>query len=369
MKLQAVFQAIPNLEKGDAVGEYALLAHKIYGEMGLRAFIAAGRATTRPADGLLGLDSLRTPPAGTMVVYHHSTGDDMADVFVASDAAVKVVHYHNVTPPELLGGAAAAAARSFRGQQQLGALAAAAHAGIAASRFSEADLLAHGMTVTERIPYAVSEGRRRLLDDAAKKRSGRAAGGTLLYAGRMAPHKGVEDLVAVRSILAAGGGGPWALRLAGPCPPEDHYGARLLELTTAERAAGKVIMAGKVDDAGLAEQFALSDVYLSMSRHEGFCVPLAEAMFAEIPTVARSAGAVAETLDGAGLCIEDDDPAVFAEAVARVCADAVLAEAMRGRQRHVREAYTEARLALRLRDFVARMEEGRPGGGGATRVA
>jgi len=64
---------------------------------------------------------------------------------------------------------------------------------------------------------------------------------------------------------------------------------------------------------------------VTASSHEGFCVPLVEAMAFGVPVVARACGAIPETLDGAGLAVPGDaGPLLFAEAVHEVLTNGTL---------------------------------------------
>jgi glycosyltransferase involved in cell wall biosynthesis len=56
-----------------------------------------------------------------------------------------------------------------------------------------------------------------------------------------------------------------------------------------------------------------------LSEHEGFCVPVLEAMELGVPVVAYASSALPETLGEAGVLLEDKDPLVVAEAVDKVC--------------------------------------------------
>jgi glycosyltransferase involved in cell wall biosynthesis len=101
----------------------------------------------------------------------------------------------------------------------------------------------------------------------------------------------------------------------------------------AERLApGAVTFTGGVSTAELVAYYRRADVFLCMSEHEGFGVPLVEAMRMRLPVVAYDAGAVAETLDGAGVLVGTRDPRVVAEVVARVAADPALAAELCRRQ-------------------------------------
>ena len=96
-----------------------------------------------------------------------------------------------------------------------------------------------------------------------------------------------------------------------------------------------MVVAGSVSDAELVGWYSAADVFVSLSEHEGFCVPLVEAMGFGVPVVAFGAAAVPETVGGAGLVLGEKSAGVVAEAVVRVVSDRVVREGLvaRGRVR------------------------------------
>jgi glycosyltransferase involved in cell wall biosynthesis len=85
-----------------------------------------------------------------------------------------------------------------------------------------------------------------------------------------------------------------------------------------------VRMVGSVSAAVLAAHYRTADVFVCLSDHEGFCVPLLEAMHHRLPIVAFAATAVPETLGNGGLCLPDKEPAAVAHAVSRVLTEDAL---------------------------------------------
>ena len=115
-----------------------------------------------------------------------------------------------------------------------------------------------------------------------------------------------------------------------------------------------VNLAGSVTGAELEAYYRAADVFVIASDHEGFCVPLGEAMGHGVPIVAYGVAAVPETVAGAGLVLPDKSPVAFAAAVGRVTSDpelhSVLARAGRARA-------AEFDLDASTRRFVALVEE------------
>ncbi len=141
----------------------------------------------------------------------------------------------------------------------------------------------------------------------------------LLFVGRLVPSKGQHQLVkalwAYRRLYD-----PKArLHLVGSTPSRTYLNAlrsyiQDLGLTEAVR------ISGEVSDNALAAHYAEADIFLSLSVHEGFGVPLVEAMKAGLPVVALAEGAVSGTVAQAGLLINRTEPSYVAGVVAHLVA-------------------------------------------------
>jgi glycosyltransferase involved in cell wall biosynthesis len=105
---------------------------------------------------------------------------------------------------------------------------------------------------------------------------------------------------------------------------DDAYGRTLRRFVHALDLDAAVEIAGGVSASGLAAAYARADVFVVCSEHEGFCVPLLEAMHFEIPIVAFAAAAVPETLGDAGLLLSVKDPCTVAAAASRALTDEAL---------------------------------------------
>ena len=127
------------------------------------------------------------------------------------------------------------------------------------------------------------------------------------------------------------------------------YWSALERFVAAAGLAGAVDLAGSVSPGVLAARYRVADAFVCLSEHEGFCVPLLEAMHHEVPIVAHGSAAVPETLGRAGLVLDDRSPATVATAVHRVVGDeglrATLAAAGRRRLADFALPATSARLA------------------------
>ncbi len=321
----AVHQFVPALIARDATGSHTLLLRQALRDAGWRSEIFAEATHDELLGETLPIDAYRGLAApGDVLVYQFSTSSAVAD-FLAERPEPLVLDYHNVTRPALYGGwDPVSGARSAAALEQLGRLAPRAALGLADSAYNVADLLEAGCPRTAVVPVLVDLDRLVAAPDprvAARLAAGKAEGGSdWLFVGRLVPSKAQHDLVkavwAYRRLYD-----PLArLHLVGPTP-SGRYLASLRGFVADLGLAGAVRIWGEVSDAALAAHFGAADAYVSLSVHEGFGVPLLEAMRASVPVVALAAGAVEGTLGGAGLVLERTEPAYVAAAVQRVLCD------------------------------------------------
>jgi glycosyltransferase involved in cell wall biosynthesis len=209
------------------------------------------------------------------------------------------------------------------GRRQLRELAPRAQLGFADSAYNAAELDALGYERTSVVPILFDRNDLHVDVDAATRdrleRERIDGSSTWLFVGQVAPHKAQHDVVKALAMYRRLFDPRARLRLVGfPLSKAyveavEHYAADL-------GLSGAVEIAGSVPDAVLGAYFAASDVYVCLSEHEGFCVPLLEAMHHSLPVVAYAAGAVPETLGSGGLLLSRKDPLTVATAVARVMA-------------------------------------------------
>ena len=334
------------LVPADAVGNCALLMHETVRDLGHESFLYApirGGGFAKSARPLAQLAS--RAGEGDVFVYHHSTGSDAADVFLGGGDVRRVLVYHNITPPMLLDRGGQSFAASARGLAQLPALVRAAEMSIVFSDFSAQDLRhAGGATSIKVIPMPLSDAWCNTLQATATKRNKREALAgeqiRLLHVGRVVPSKRLEIAVRAAEWLARDeGNSPVTLTLVGDRSADSDYVEQLMAYAR-DHPSVRLRLPGLLSPEALAEEFSTADVYLCPSAHEGFCVPLVECMFAELPVVAAASGAIPETLAESGIVLQDHAPEQFTEAASRLLDDGTLREKLRTIQRQVRARYT-----------------------------
>ena len=339
-------QWVPAAHRGDAVGDSARRVRDMLRRRGHRADLFA----------LTVDDDLReevrpfTDPAartGDVTVLHFAVPSPMTEAF-ASLSGRRVLQYHNVTPARFF---AAYEPGLFRvaavGRRELASLVDCVDLALGDSEFNRSELDALGFAPTGVLPIAVDTARitnaprQPVLDEVLG--DGLA---NILFVGRIAPNKRIEDHIRLAEHYKRYVDSHYRFIFVGRSDVVPRYHAAVRALIAAYRMPrDRFLFAGPVPEDELASYYRHADAYVSLSEHEGFCVPLLEAMAADVPVLAYAAGAVPETLGGAGIAFAPKDLEYAAELLGRLVYDGDLRAAVVAGQRR------------RLRDFEpARME-------------
>ena len=221
--------------------------------------------------------------------------------------------------------------------------------------FNAAELRECGFNEPMVLPIAVDPARWNVPPDAGLMEQLGDGRTNILFVGRIAPNKKQDDLIhAFQRFLVAD---PSArLILVGPAEQGDPYAAHLRGIIESNGLAESVTIAGSIHDSQLAAYYRTAHLFWSMSEHEGFCVPLVEAMWFDIPIVAYRNTAVPETLGDAGLiftCKSDLDQ--LAALSWLVIIDADLRQKLIKAQRRRRTNYLPERTARVLRSIATQL--------------
>jgi glycosyltransferase involved in cell wall biosynthesis len=318
-------QVVGALHPGDAVGREALAIRSHLRGAGYESDIFAGFVDPRlGAEGRALRDAPAADAGDVAWIHHFSPGSPAGRVALQARGPLAVV-YHNVTPARFFVGWSDESARlAARADAELRELAPRASIGLAKSTFSRRDLEAAGFGATAIMPFVHEPGPpparsavfERLYAD------GRT---NVLAVGRLAPNKRIEDVLRAFALLQRAV--PRSRLLLVGDDGLRAYADSLRDLARSLRLRD-VAFCGRVDEDELQSAYALADVLVSLSEHEGYGVPLVEAILARVPVVAYDAGAVAETLAGSGVLLRDKSPGVVAAVVERILVDEPLRAAV-----------------------------------------
>ncbi len=326
-------QFTPTFEPG-AVGAHTLAVRDVLRAAGHTSEIFASEIDDAWADRAAYLLRDARGTHADVIMYQMAIGSVVADAVLARAEPI-VVNHHNLTPMRYIAGWQPVAAHGVAwGRGQLRELAARAVLGIADSGYNEADLIESGFTRTTVVPILLDLASLDVEPAAAPARTGAV---TWLFVGRLAPNKAQHDIVKAFAAYRRFHNADARLHLVGG-GREDSYARTLERFIHALGLDDAVTLTGGVSPAELAAHYRAADVFVVCSEHEGFCVPLLEAMHHRVPIVAYATTAVPETLGDAGLLLDVKDPCTVAAAVEHVVSDTALrAQLIEAGARRVRD--------------------------------
>ncbi|MEM8706712.1 MAG: glycosyltransferase family 4 protein [Actinomycetota bacterium] len=328
------------LSPRDAVGFHTLAVDDLLREMGHRTTLYAQSIHPELTDRARHFRDQPDDPVPDVLLYQASTGSPVADHLLGRPEPL-VLDYHNLTPAEAFDPwEPHIGAELDAGRRQLVRLARRAVAAVADSRFNADELVALGLDAVRVAPVLFDP------PDPPQRIADPDRPPTVLFVGRLAPNKRQQDLIAAVADLRHRQ--PDArLVLIGASSSARYEEA--LRAFAAEVAPGGVDFAGSIPYADLVASYGTADVFVCLSDHEGFCVPVIEAMGAGLPVIAKATAVLPETVGDAGLLLTDPGPNDVATAIEQVLDDADLRAAMaeQGRRRAASFAPERTRAIMR----------------------
>ncbi len=306
-----------SVDSGDAITGEMLALRSVLRGMGYASDVYAERVG-RGCEGEVRRLSEYAPARRQLLLWHFSIGVDCFERIATARHDIAVV-YHNITPERFI----TEPLSNFYlhlGRQQLRELRDVCVGAIADSNYNRRELLAAGFRRADVLPVW-ADGRTFRPATVGASTVGASVVGAKrrsadwLFVGRMIPSKGQVDLVKAFACYQRTYDPACRLVLVGNTTYHEYVDAVFREIE-AQGVTGRVEVLGKVAERELLEVMWSSGVYVSLSEHEGFGVPLLEAMAAGLAVVAVGSAAVAETMGDAGIVVESGDPRIVADAVA-----------------------------------------------------
>lgn len=348
-----VVQLLPTMSFGDAIGNDTIALRGAIEEMGYATEIYADNIDKRlPADTAKKADKLRDLKKDDIVIYHKSTGTDMTFRFGELDCR-KIMIYHNITPPDFFRPYSIAAANlTEQGYEGLKFLRDKTEYCLADSAYNRSELVKMGYNCPIDVrPILIRfEDYRQAPDDKTvrKYKDGRK---NLVFVGRIAPNKRQEDVI--RTFYCYKRLEPGArLILVGSDSGMENYRERLQKYANALGIGDDVIFTGHISFREILAYYHAADAFVCMSAHEGFCVPLVEAMFFDVPVFACDTSAISDTLGGSGVLLDDSDPVLAAAMIHRVLGDEKLRASIIEGQRRRLEDFSYERVKKTFTDLL-----------------
>ncbi len=360
-----IIQIISTISYGDAVSNDAKAICKVIAEMGYKTGIYAEHIGKGVSDkythNISDIDSLHLTDED-VVIFNHSTGTKLCYI-LDSIPGRKLMIYHNITPPKFFRGFS----EHLEGDTEYG-YRGTRHAArsieqvMAISKYNADSLVELGYTckITVRpilIPFnkynteADNSVIAKYTDDGYVN---------ILFVGRIAPNKKHEDIVRAFAHYKKYVNPKSRLIFVGNDRGIEKYGECIRKYVNALQI-DDVVFTGHISFSEVLSYYKIAHVFLCMSEHEGFGVPLVEAMYFNVPIIAYDSSAVAETLGGSGILVDNKNPVMIAAFIDRLVRDKEFKNAVVNTQRQRLKyfSYDKVRnqFCLQLKEFINNKQE------------
>lgn len=352
--MAAIHQITAGFRHGDAITNMAREMRRVFSSWGVQSsiFVDTSRVAPTCRSEILPLEEAKQIAENDILILHLSIGNRANQIY-GSLPGIKVICYHNVTPAHFFEGLSPAIVADLTsGRKEARALRNIPALCFADSAYNAAELVEMGYKDVKVLPFMMN------IEQVTTERSDSIAlrlndgFKNILFVGRCAPNKRIEALIETfywynRTINPKS-----RLIHVGSYDGLEAYHALLLSQVSDLGLREHVWLTGAVSQAELNTFYACADAFLCLSKHEGFCVPLLEAMLHDVAVIASAQAAVPETLDGAGVLLKTDDKPIIAETMHRVIADTNLNRRIREGQRARLQRYKNRNLEAELRELL-----------------
>ena len=348
-----VHQILATLGYGDAIGNEVLGINRALRSAGYESEIIVETFDRRLEDLTVDYrDMVGEVGEDDLLIHHFSLGSRASRAAFAMPARMMLI-YHNITPPEYFLGVHEQLVRQcYHGRRELLPYRSRCDLALGDSAFNREELDALGFSPTDVLPVVPDFSHLDRPPAQALLRSCDDDWTNILFVGRLIPNKRPDNLIryfhAYKSLY-----NPRArLLLAGSFGGFEVYYAQLQSLV-ARLGVQDVHILGHISNEELTALYDVADLFLCASEHEGFCVPIMEAFYKQVPVIARAATAVPATMDGGGVLYDTTDPRRVAALMDAVVSSPAVEDEIIARQ----DAALARLLALDFNGMVIRFVE------------
>lgn len=353
-----IFHILNTLIMGDGVGNTTRAMNSILIEMGWRSCMYAKIIPYAVQETGIAQSIEHLPPINPddVILYHYSIGWDI-DPKIAQLPCKKIMIYHNVTSPHFFKPYNKSLyVLTTQGRKHLTILQNAFDYCLADSAYNKQELIDAGFTCPiDVLPIIVPFQDYEKTPDATVQQQYNDNRTNILFTGRVAPNKKHENIIAAFAAYKKNYNPTARLFLVGSC----NEPAYLQDLHAYVQAlqVEDVIFTGHVTFAEILAYYSLAHAFLCMSEHEGFCIPLLEAMYFDIPVFAYATTAVPYTMGNAGILLENNDPFLAAAAIHTVQTyPALRQQIIAGQQRRL-EDFTYEKISAQFKQYFTNFME------------
>ena len=346
-----IHQILPTISPGDAIGNEAQEIKRVLNEWGYKSEIYAQNIHPK-INAKKYTEYKKVSSKENILIFHFSIGSEVSE-FVKKLPDKKIMIYHNITPPEYFCGVNETLVNLLEnGKKELRSLVDHIDLAVGVSEYNRLELQEMGFKNTDVLPIIInfheySSPNKKLLskydDDFVN----------LLFVGRVTPHKRQEDIIKVfyyyKLINPKS-----RLFLAGSYEGCEIYSDYLKKLIQ-DLNLKDVHLLGKISFNDLISYYKLADFFICMSEHEGFCVPILESMYFEVPIIAYKSTAIPFTLEDTGILVKEKNYCEIAEMVNVLIEDEELRSTLVKKQKDRLENFKREKIISQLESILSKV--------------
>ena len=327
-RIKRIIQFSAGFNPGDAISNEMLMLKSYFQEIGFLGEIYSENIG-KDTNGLAKKYNSYNEKEFDFIIYHHSIHSAVLE-FIEKLNSPKALIYHNVTPSHFFEPYDLKLTYYLkRGREELKGLNGKFQMYFADSEFNKKELIELGFSNVTVLPIIYNFEKLKKTETLRENEIKR-----IVFVGRIAPNKKQDDLIKLAKVLKDYFFSEFQIHFVGYCSKElELYKEELISLIQIFGLEDHIFFSDFINDKLLSEYYQKADLFICMSEHEGFCVPLLESMFYDVPIIAYDAGAVKDTLDGAGILFKEKDFLSICECILKVFSDRDFREKILNSQR------------------------------------
>lgn len=352
-----VIQLVESFDYGDGIGNDIIHIHEMLDALGIKNRIYSNWVNERVAHYTKRIEKYK-PRKDDLIIFHFSGKSHIMDQ-MRFYSCKKVLRYHNITPPEFFRKSNPELYQNcMEGLKQLQDYIPLFDAFLPESSFNREDLITYGALPNRitAIPILVDfdQLERKTVDVSLQNELKEQS--YILFVGRVVPNKCFEDILDAFECYYKYHDNTKKLYLVGNTECDAVYMKKITEKLKTLDSRGNIVFTGKVSESQLYTYYRNASLFLCMSEHEGFCIPLLEAMHFQVPVVGYDSCAVPSTMGNSGALLHKKDPCWAACLLEELLVDDDLRNEILIAQEKNLDAYRRNTIQKQLHEYIKKWE-------------
>ena len=351
-------QLLPGFSTGDAISDYVRELQRILRRWGHQSEIyCVYQHASRDGKALIHdyNEHRLTNKDDDITIFHFSIGSELTEYFKQVKGR-KILVYHNITPPEYFRAISDEKAMVLeQGKKEFKELVGVPDLALAVSDYNRQELVRAGFKNSGVLPLIVNLNYLSKMPTRKVSRKFSDYYQNFLFVGRVAPNKKLEDVIKIFYYYKKLIEPKSRLFLVGSASGIDRYLAYLRGLII-ELDLPDVHLTGHVNTTELLAYYNLADIFICMSEHEGFCIPLLESMHFKIPIIAYKAAAIPETLGDSGILVKEKNFPAIAEMADLVLRNKDLRKQITDKETERLKEFNSSKIEVLLKSYLEELK-------------